>query len=222
MLQLFAIQVLLIYVRARSSLSIRSYCIKLQNTQSWNRLYMSSTLIGKEYTTIPLSELLSNVPVLPALRLEHKVWKNQYIGLRHGQSEANVLGIVSSNPTNGVKFHGLTELGREQSKGAARVIFEMLNPEQLPNLVWLTSPFRRAKETTDATQAELIKLLAEDGESISRAWISETKVELRERFFGEYDEKVLPFYNHVWPKDSVRFIAHYWYMFLMCFVIDKR
>ena len=38
--------------------------------------------------------------------------KNRYFGLRHGESEANKLGVISSNPAVGTVSHGLTQLGR--------------------------------------------------------------------------------------------------------------
>jgi len=42
------------------------------------------------------------------------VFKNTYILMRHGQSTANVQGVVSSDPAVGSSIHGLSETGRLQ------------------------------------------------------------------------------------------------------------
>ena len=42
--------------------------------------------------------------------------KNRYFGIRHGQSEANVQGIISSD-VQGAYAYPLTELGKEQAQG---------------------------------------------------------------------------------------------------------
>jgi hypothetical protein len=54
----------------------------------------------------------ATVPWLPPL-------KNRYFALRHGQSTANVEGVISSLPALGIASHGLTPLGVEQARSAA-------------------------------------------------------------------------------------------------------
>ena len=71
-----------------------------------------------DYTLIStslLAELLhcekapSSTPQLPPL-------KNRYFALRHGLSEANVAGVISSLPAIGTTIHGLTMEGRLRAR----------------------------------------------------------------------------------------------------------
>ena len=52
--------------------------------------------------------------------------KNTYYGLRHGESEANKLGVISSDPIIGSKMYGLTALGKAQSRSAATAGYKNL------------------------------------------------------------------------------------------------
>ena len=45
---------------------------------------------------------------------------HRYVALRHGQSEANVQGIISSEPRVAVAQHGLSASGRAQAQRARR------------------------------------------------------------------------------------------------------
>ena len=90
-----------------------------------------------QYLSVPLQELTENVLEVPPIRLSNErvpfknryvshslfwmvtwyFWFPRYVGLRHGQSDANVEGIISSNPNVGINSHGLTKsLGIEQAK----------------------------------------------------------------------------------------------------------
>lgn len=51
---------------------------------------------------------------------------NTYLIVRHGQSEANVEGIVVSKPENGCGNYGLTSTGREQVTATAKEIAQWL------------------------------------------------------------------------------------------------
>ena len=42
------------------------------------------------------------------------VFSNKYLIMRHGESEANVAGLIVSDPAIGCERYGLTELGRQQ------------------------------------------------------------------------------------------------------------
>ncbi len=46
--------------------------------------------------------------------LKVKKLHNQYYILRHGQSRVNVLGVISSQPKNGLTKFGLTSVGKKQ------------------------------------------------------------------------------------------------------------
>ena len=53
--------------------------------------------------------------------------RNTFFGLRHGNSEANAAGIISSNPEVATKIHGLTALGIEQAEESAAKFISTLN-----------------------------------------------------------------------------------------------
>lgn len=90
-------------------------------------------------------------PPLPPLN-------NYYYLLRHGQSTANVEGIISSaRSLAGSTKHGLTLLGEEQGRDSAgpliRLIQEDVNGGDLgttKTVYFYSSPFARAKETAYA------------------------------------------------------------------------
>ncbi|MBS3054839.1 MAG: histidine phosphatase family protein [Candidatus Aenigmarchaeota archaeon] len=75
--------------------------------------------------------------------------RNNYFGQRHGQSEANVLGIIISDPAVGIKNYGLSHLGRDQVYKSAKAAREsdLLGPKT----IIYTSDFLRARETADIT-----------------------------------------------------------------------
>jgi len=52
-------------------------------------------------------------------------FKNRYFIIRHGESEANKAGIVSSTFRISVANHGLTEKGAEQARSSAAALFEL-------------------------------------------------------------------------------------------------
>lgn len=67
------------------------------------------------------------------------------VWVRHGQSEANVLNLLNSNPDS--QYH-LTELGRSQAENAGSQIQEIMNRLGIKKTSGIfTSPLVRAKET---------------------------------------------------------------------------
>ena len=105
--------------------------------------------------------------------------------MRHSESKANVAKIIISTPENGVKEdYALSELGREQARisaekthlGADTLIF--------------TSDFSRARETAEIV-AEVIGAAA-----------PQVTPTLRERHFGEFEEKSNAHYDDVWKHDA--------------------
>lgn len=110
--------------------------------------------------------------------------KNQYFAMRHGQSEANVAGIIVSDPATGCNHYGLSETGKKQVldaieraglNGATRII---------------CSDFLRAKETADIVQSVIH---SHHGVQYSP--------QLRERFFGELNGLGDECYRKVWMLD---------------------
>jgi probable phosphoglycerate mutase len=109
--------------------------------------------------------------------------RNRYLGLRHGQSEANQAGIVLSSPAAGIPFYGLTAAGREQVR--ASVAASSLEPHTLI----VSSDFARAHESA---------LLAREVLSAGPVRLEQA---LRERFFGDWERKPNTAYAEVWAQD---------------------
>ncbi|CAG8549299.1 10589_t:CDS:2 [Acaulospora colombiana] len=167
--------------------------------------------------------------------------KNHYILLRHGQSKANVAGVVVSKPENGCApasltgfspgscddngGWGLTELGKEQAKNAARNILEYLltshrisgdtpEPSREPDLVLkiYTSPFSRALETASIVHDYFSNYIQGSEGDLTSANAPRhivlcptvtTVQDLRERNFGIYEFKTSrESYNKVWELDN--------------------
>ncbi len=115
----------------------------------------------------------------------HHELKNRYFVMRHGESKANVAKIIISTPENGVKEdYALSEVGREQARVSAE------KTELGPNTIIFASDFSRARETAEIV-ADIIGAAAPQ---ITPA--------LRERHFGEFEEKSNIHYNDVWAHDE--------------------
>jgi broad specificity phosphatase PhoE len=59
--------------------------------------------------------------------------KNSYFALRHGQSLANVLKIISSDPSISTVEHGLSDLGKDQVTTSARLFAQAYLADALPS-----------------------------------------------------------------------------------------
>ena len=115
----------------------------------------------------------------------HIKLKNRYFVMRHGESKANVAKIIISTPENGVKEdYALSELGHEQARQSAE------KTHLGPDTVIFTSDFSRARETAEIV-AEVIGATTP---IIAPA--------LRERHFGEFEEKSNVHYDDVWAHDA--------------------
>lgn len=110
---------------------------------------------------------------------------NRYYAMRHGQSEANVAGIVCSDPAVGVERYGLTEEGRAQVRASLAQSEGLSAGTRI-----LSSDFARARETAEQVQ----RLLG--------AAAVELRVELRERFFGSWEGQANDAYERVWAEDA--------------------
>ena len=99
--------------------------------------------------------------------------KNRYFGLRHGQSEANVMHLVVSNPAVGTTEYGLTDKGRLQIATAVNNCLELDSDVQI-----ICSDYKRTIET-----AEIAQTILKCADPI-------LNVRLRERYFGAWDMKI--------------------------------
>ena len=136
--------------------------------------------------------------------------KMKYFLLRHGQSEGNVEGVISSARSLATSSkHGLTPLGYKQGKNSASNLLTLIESQKegskSPNKVYFySSPFSRAKQTAEACLdgifSEENQLKSEElGLDIQKNIIIEDG--LMERFFGDLDAKPLSTYGYVWPID---------------------
>lgn len=140
---------------------------------------------------------------------------NYYYLLRHGQSTANVEGIISSaRSLAGSTKHGLTILGEEQGRTSAGDLVELIaqdlssnnskevEVESTKKVYFYSSPFARAKETAYAC----MEGLNEDEKVAARVMELGLNVQgevtledgLMERYFGRLDGKELSTYAYVW------------------------
>lgn len=116
---------------------------------------------------------------------------NSYLLQRHGQSKANVAGIIISGLADGVRDeYTLTSQGEEEVRFSA---------ENAKELGWLNervlifcSPFSRAMKTAAITR-EVIGIKAEIN----------VDDRLRERWFGDWDKASNTHYNDVWLEDRL-------------------
>ena len=126
--------------------------------------------------------------------------QQDYFALRHGQSLANVAGLIMSDPASACTEYGLTDTGKEQAAQAAKDVrqaFLLAKDDYYDSLVILASDLKRAKETAmivfDKNSQELPILQDQV--------IVETR--LRERWFGEWDGSSDANYNKVWIDDAL-------------------
>jgi broad specificity phosphatase PhoE len=148
----------------------------------------------------------------PNLLPKAKRLQTSFIVLRHGQSVANVEGIISSRPDVSIHKHGLTEAGREQAVEAGAEILSKLQYLQkeehpanggrtLEGVAIVCSDYKRAKETADIV-AECI--MAAQGDLKVKVYYNAAVVDerLRERGFGDLHGLSDDNYQQVWTLDS--------------------
>lgn len=110
--------------------------------------------------------------------------------LRHGESTANVAGLIVSLPgPRALDEVGLTERGRAQAHAAA---LEGLAQGLGPETVVVSSDFARALQTAEEFAAGL-------GAAPPRV-----DERLRERSFGRHDEGPASAYEQIWQVDRER------------------
>ncbi|MCP8688383.1 histidine phosphatase family protein [Marinobacterium sedimentorum] len=111
-------------------------------------------------------------------------FRNSYYLMRHGQSEANVAGIIVSAPSIGTTAYGLTAEGERQVR-ASLAHFDGPRPARV-----ISSDFLRARQTA-ALAARHFELPS-----------PELDAGLRERFFGRWEGLADSGYGQVWQQDE--------------------
>ncbi len=119
-----------------------------------------------------------------------KELKNNYFVLRHGQSTANVAGIILSGLEDGKKEeYTLTKEGEEQVRTSVSKFKAdgVLNE----NTVIYSSPFSRCKRTAEVAQEVL---------GVKNGIIFDDR--LRERWFGDWEKTHNSNYQKTWDIDK--------------------
>ena len=124
--------------------------------------FVASPRLGR-FTTVAKAEVKFNpqeptVSIVDTMPSRLPPLNNYYYLLRHGQSTANVEGIISSaRSLAGSTKHGLTLLGQEQGQNAAAPLIDLIEDdvkngelESTKKVYFYSSPFARAKETAYA------------------------------------------------------------------------
>jgi glucosyl-3-phosphoglycerate phosphatase len=106
--------------------------------------------------------------------------------LRHGQSEANVKGLIASSPAAAATAFGLTDKGRAQVHAS---LTSALATNILPQTCHvISSPLRRARESAEIAAEILGTVVRIDSR-------------LAERGFGEFELLSDDHYERVWSED---------------------
>ncbi len=116
--------------------------------------------------------------------------KNHWFGLRHGQSKANVEGLIVSDPAIGTLDYGLTKDGEALAIANLQETLTQYPQLDKRQVRIFSSDFIRARETA---------LIAAE----TTATVFEVKYSqcLRERYFGRWDLTASSNYKKVWEAD---------------------
>lgn len=119
---------------------------------------------------------------------------NTYYGMRHGESEANLMHLISSDPTVATQSHGLTDTGFQQAQSSARQWADQNSSSSASNtakrpVIVISSDFKRAAQTAEtlATACDTTVIY--------------TPI-LRERNFGSWNGTSDENYKLVWKLDA--------------------
>ena len=117
--------------------------------------------------------------------------KNRYFVMRHGQSMANLGGLIVSTPENGVTAYGLSDEGKEQVRKSV-LTRKWLDIELASNVRIISSDFKRAHETAKIASAKL---------KTTHKVLLNSK--LRERDFGDFELQSDSNYQKTWADDAI-------------------
>ena len=125
--------------------------------------------------------------------------RHNYYALRHGQSLANVEGIISSDPAVACNHHGLSETGLQQARRAAEAVCAEALSTGVDGVAIVSSDFKRAWQTAQAVHTAVIAR----GLSCVPASAVCAETLLRERSFGTLSGGPDSRYADVWVHDAV-------------------
>ena len=135
--------------------------------------------------------------------------QNDFFALRHGQSQANCLGIIASDPQIACHHYGLSELGQQQARNAGQAIVQQYHHRAEPNhrrrydgLAVISSDLLRCRETATLVLEEIAKDASKEEIPIyTGAIVFDTR--LRERNFGALEGTSDANYAKVWAVDAI-------------------
>ncbi|MEL7895138.1 histidine phosphatase family protein [Vreelandella neptunia] len=110
-------------------------------------------------------------------------WRNRYLLMRHGHSQANQQGVIVSSPERGIERFGLSEHGEQQ---LAQLVAGWQWP--VPTRV-VHSDFLRTRQTAAHVAARF-------------GLVPSVDTRLRERNFGELEGQGDDHYPSVWALDA--------------------
>lgn len=117
--------------------------------------------------------------------MKNSDFSNSYLLMRHGESEANVTGVIVSDPKIGCEGFGLTEHGVKQITASVHGF----TGEAITRIV--CSDFLRTLQTAQLV-ADILNLPKPEQEK-----------GLRERFFGKWDGMSAEHYQNIWQRDEM-------------------
>jgi len=147
--------------------------------------------------------------------------RNRFFALRHGQSLANVAGLIASNPDIACHKYGLSEEGKKQAQKAGdQLVRDFLDARgqqsdtngRLRGIAIVASDLLRAKETAQIAADAIHSHNSQQGSDgdggdddddvplYSGAIVIDTR--LRERGFGDWDGGSDAHYHDVWKDDA--------------------
>ncbi|MCH4811925.1 histidine phosphatase family protein [Vreelandella neptunia] len=110
-------------------------------------------------------------------------WRNRYLLMRHGHSQANQQGVIVSSPERGIENFGLSEYGEQQ---LAQLVADWQWP--VPTRV-VHSDFLRTTQTAARVAAKF-------------GLVPSVDTRLRERNFGELEGRGDEHYPSIWALDA--------------------
>lgn len=111
------------------------------------------------------------------------VWRNRYLLMRHGHSEANEQGMIVSSPERGLLEAGLSKVGEQQLT------------ETVAHWRWPTP--------TKVVHSDFLRTTQTAGNVASVFGLTlEKEQRLRERYFGELDGQEDLYYADIWALDA--------------------
>ncbi len=117
--------------------------------------------------------------------------KNRYFVMRHGQSMANLQGLIVSTAENGVSSYGLSNTGKQQVRESV-LASQLLDSDSISDIQIISSDFKRARETAEIA-AKILKT--------KQAVFLDSK--LRERNFGDLELTSDKNYQKTWADDAI-------------------